>query len=73
MAAQVSRSQLKSMSSANARKIDQVLGQPALGCALYSDGHGNDLVVSYGTFRAEVPSQFCPSNYGTFPWRRTRL
>jgi hypothetical protein len=64
MAQQVTRSQLKRLSSADAKKIDQVMDQPSMGCALYTDNQGNGLVVSYGTFRAEVPSRYCPSNYG---------
>ena len=62
----VSRSQLKRLSSANAKKVDQILAQPGMGCALYTDSTGDmAMLMSYGTFRAEMPSRYPAGSCGS--------
>jgi hypothetical protein len=65
VAQQITPGQMRALAGQDFKaKIDAIRGQPGMGVALYTDNQGNDLVVSYGTFRAEVPSRYCPSNYG---------
>jgi hypothetical protein len=66
----VSKAQLKQLAPPEQRtKIDQALAQPGIGAALYVDSAGNKLVLGYGTFRAELPSRFCPASVGDMTLR----
>jgi hypothetical protein len=55
------------MAGADAPKVDAALSRPSMGAALYSDAGGvNTIVLSYGTWQAELPGRYPPSNWGEF-------
>jgi hypothetical protein len=54
----------------DAPKVDATLKQPGLGIAIYQDaGAINRMVMSYGTFRAELPGRYPPANCGELTLR----
>jgi hypothetical protein len=63
----VSRSQLRGMRGADARKIDRVLAQPGQGVALYTSG--DTMTVSFGNRFDDIGTRFAPSAYGDFVLR----
>jgi hypothetical protein len=67
---QVPPSQLRRMCSAEDRsRVDAILAQPGMGCAIYEDSSGNRLLMSYGTYKAQLPSRYCPGNVGDMSLR----
>jgi hypothetical protein len=53
------------MGGADANKVEGILSQPAFGAALYGSERGDlKYILSYGTYKAQVPSRYPPSNYG---------
>jgi hypothetical protein len=62
---QVPPSQLRRMCRAEDRsQVDAILAQPGMGAALYQDSSGNRLLMSYGTYKAQLPSRYCPGSVG---------
>jgi hypothetical protein len=63
-AQQVPPSHLKHLAGDAGGGIDEILSRPGMGAALFSDG-SNRMVMSYGTYRAEIPHRFPPGAVGT--------
>ena len=64
----VSPSQLQKLSGSEAGNVKAILANAGFGAALYVSDQGQNLVLSYGTWKAQIPGQ-CPSNYGDMTLR----
>jgi hypothetical protein len=61
----VSPSAMKRLAGADAAKVAAILKEPGQGVALFQDSSGrNRMVMSYGTFRAELPNRYPPGSVG---------
>jgi hypothetical protein len=57
----------------NAGKVNTILSQPGTGVSLHQDAQGgNKMVMSYGNYKARLPSRFPPANVGEFTLRAWR-
>jgi hypothetical protein len=55
---------MRRLAGDGAGRVNAILNEPGMGAALYVDSANNKLLMSYGTFRAQLPSRFCPGSVG---------
>jgi hypothetical protein len=60
----VSPSAMKRLAAADAAKVAAILKEPGQGVALYRDSSGNNLLMSYGVYKAQIPHRFPPGSVG---------
>ena len=71
MAQQVSPSQMRALVPPDLKpKVASIMRQPGMGCAFYTDGANAQMLMSYGTYQADLPGRYCPGYAGTRWGRR---
>jgi hypothetical protein len=65
----VSPSQFRRLAGADASRVTAILKEPGMGVALFVDSDNRKLLMSYGTWKAQIPHRVPPGSVGEMTLR----